>query len=526
MFRRNMAKLSYRKNKKTGVTYVYSIEKSYWDKVKKSPRNKQVCLGKLDPITEKIIPAKHRQKKEGVIAPFDGVKAISKVAGPYMLLESISKRLKLDSMLKKCFPDKWQFMLSLVYFIAHKGLALSRAEQWSSSSLHPFEKPFISQRISEFLRQISEDERQEFLSIWLRHILDDDYLCYDITSVSSYAKQIEYAKFGYNRDNESLEQINLAMLFGQKSCLPAYYRRMPGNITDVTTLKTTMQSLDFLGADSMHLVLDRGFYSSTNIDELYAKRYKFTIAVPIGRNWIEEYLDKHHPNIASPQNYLITGEDEALYATTELHKWGKKNHRAYLHIYYNAEHAAEEFDSFTRKLIGYRDEVLAGKRIQEHEELYQRYLIIKETPKRGFRVFFNDEAIQKYRKQYCGFFCIMSNEIKSAKEALELYRNKDVVEKSFDDLKNHLDMKRLRVHTSAAMDCRLFLQFIALIYISYIRNTLRADKKLKHLTAREVLEELETISKIRYSNRYGQLFTETTSFQRQILQTFGVELPS
>jgi transposase len=316
------------------------------------------------------------------------------------------------------------------------------------------------------------------------------------------------------------------MLFGQKSGLPAYYRRMPGNITDVSTLKTTMQSLDFLGAYSMHLVLDRGFYSSSNIDELYAKQYKFTIAIPTGRTWIEKYLDKHYQNIASPQNYLITGENEALYVVTELHKWGEKNHRAYLHIYYNTERAAEEFDRFTRKLIGYRDEVIGEKPIKEHEDFYRRYLIINKTPKRGLKVSFNDAEIQRYRKKYCGFFCIMSNKIKSAKEALKVYRTKDIVEKSFDDLKNHLDMKRLRVHTATAMDCRLFLQFIALIYTSAIRNVLQRDKKLKHLTAREVLEELETISKIKYSNRYGQLFTEITSFQRHILQAFNVELPA
>lgn len=521
-----MTNLSYRKNKKTGTTYVYSIEKSFWDKEKKSPRNKQICLGKLDPSTGEVIPAKRRQKKVESISSISDVTAISRVAGPYLLLENITQKYGLDAILKKCFPDKWQLMLSLVYFIVHKGVALSRAEQWSISSLHPFGEPIISQRISDLLKQTSEDERQRFLSIWLKHVLEKDYLCYDITSVSSYSKNNEYTRFGYNRDNEPLEQINVAMLFGQKSGLPAYYRRLPGNIGDVATLKTTLQSVDFLGADSMHLVLDRGFYSVSNIDELYSKRHKFTIAIPAGRNWIEEYLDKHYQHITSPANYLITGENEALYVVTELHKWGTKSHRAYLHIYYNAERAAEEFDRFTRKLIRYRDEVLAAKRLEEHEEFYNRYLIIKETPKRGLQVSFNDEAVQKYRKRYCGFFCIMSNQIKSAKEALEVYRTKDVVENSFDDLKNHLDMKRLRVHTATAMDCRLFLQFIALIYISSIRNTIQADKKLKYLTAREVLEELETVSRIKYSNRYGQLFTEVTSWQSHIMQTFGVELPS
>ncbi|WP_168735528.1 hypothetical protein [Cohnella fermenti] len=37
-------------NKKNGVTYVYEAV-SVWDKEKKAPRNKQVCIGKLDPAT-------------------------------------------------------------------------------------------------------------------------------------------------------------------------------------------------------------------------------------------------------------------------------------------------------------------------------------------------------------------------------------------------------------------------------------------------------------------------------------------
>ena len=521
-----MEKLSYHRNKKTGTTYVYSVEKSYWDKEKKSPRNKQTCLGKLDPETGTLIPSKRRVKHAERPIVASGVTAKSRVAGPYFLLEQITRQHGLDKLLKKCFSDKWKLMLSLIYFIVHKGIALSRSESWSIACLHPLGESITSQRISEFLREISEDERQHFLSLWVNYILEKDYLCYDITSVSSYARQNEYTHFGYNRDNESLEQINLAMLFGQRSHLPAYYRRMPGNISDVTTLKTTIKSLDFLGGGRLHFVLDRGFYSASNIDELYGRHHKFTIALPMGRKWVEKYLDNHHENIASPANYLITGKDDALYAVTELHKWGEKHHRAYLHIYYNAELAAEDFDRFTRQLIAYRDELLAGNPNEKHQEFYRRYLIIKETPKRGLQVTFNDPEIQKYRKRYSGFFCILSNEIKTAKEALSVYRTKDVVENSFDDLKNHLDMKRLRVHTAAAMDSRLFLQFIALIYISSIRNIIKNDKKLKYLTAREMMEEMETLTKITYSNRYGHIFTEVTPLQRHIIDLFHIQLPT
>ena len=116
-----MSKLSYHHNKKTNVTYVYSIEKSYWDKEKKSPRNKQICLGKLDPKTKEIIPSKRRGKtiKRATSAP--GVTAVSRVAGPFLLLEHITVQQGLDQLLKKCFPQRWRLMLSLVYFIVHRG---------------------------------------------------------------------------------------------------------------------------------------------------------------------------------------------------------------------------------------------------------------------------------------------------------------------------------------------------------------------------------------------------------------------
>ena len=78
--------------------------------------------------------------------------------------------------------------------------------------------------------------------------------------------------------------------------------------------------------------------------------------------------------------------------------------------------------------------------------------------------------------------------------------------------------------TSAAMDARLFLQFLALIYICQIRNVIQDDKILRNLTVREVMEDMETLVQIKYSHRYGQLLTETNPIQRKIMAAFGVKL--
>ncbi len=517
-----MASITHHRDKKTGAIYRYRVE-SYWDKQKKAPRNKQVYLGKVDPDTGELVSSRPRRKNVALSSTQSGNTITSRIAGPYLLLEQISKKLELDHLISKCFGRNAQIIQSLVYFLVQKGLALSRVESWSMASVHPFSDYISSQSVSELLRAIKEDDRQRFFALWLNQVSDQDYLCYDITSISSYGRNNEYMHWGYNRDGESLEQINMAMLFGQNHKYPVYYRRLPGNISDVSTLKKTLRSLNFLQFSSMHLVLDRGFYSKANIDELYKRKHKFTIAVPAGRKWVESIYDEHYEWVSSPRNYLMTGKNEALYACTSLYKWGNKNHRLYVHVYYNAEHAANNYDTFTRKLMTLKAELQSGKPIEDHEKLYERYFIIRQTPKRGLSIEFNDEEILKFRKRYSGFFCILSNKIKQADEALRVYRGKDVVENCFDDLKNHLDMKCLRVHSSQAMDTRLFLKFLALIYASEIRQITKANDKLKYLSVREVMEHMESLSEIKVVGNTKRMLTETSPLQRQILEAFEIE---
>ena len=519
--------LAYQRNKKTGATYVYSVQ-SYWDKEKKAPRNKQVYLGKLNPDTGELIPSVKRKPRRAGTQPVDNMPptiANTRVAGPHLLLQKIAADTGLGVILRKAFPALHEQIMSIVHFIVQKGLPLSRSESWSTTHLHPFGDSIASQRVSELLRAITEDDRQYFLSQWLGKITEDDYLCYDITSISSYAKFNEYVRYGYNRDGEPLPQINMAMLFGQRSNLPAYYRRMQGNISDVATLRTTLKSLDFLGASHINFVLDRGFYSQANIDELLERRHHFTIALPSRQKWVEAIIDEHLDSIASPSNYREVGENEGLFISTVLYKWGDAKRRTYLHIYYNASGAGEDYDRFTRKLLKVKKALESGTITETDAKQYARYFIIKETPKRGRSVTFNDSEIQKYQKRYAGIFCILSSKLKDPVEVLHVYRTKEVAENSFDDLKNQLDMKRLRVHDSHAMDSRLFLQFLALIFICHIRNVTRDDKELKNDTVRGIMELLESIVRIKYSGRYGQLYTEMGPKQRKILSAFGVAMP-
>jgi len=510
--------------KKNGAAYVYSVE-SYWDKEKKAPRNRQVCLGRLDEATGAITPSKRKKQAADMVTRAEPeVKANVQVCGPHLLLSKLADDMGLSSALKKSFPETHKKILSLAFFLAQKGLALSRCETWSESHQHPLDQPISNQRVSELLKGMTESDRQHFLSIWLKRLSEMDLLCYDITSISSYAEANEYVRWGYNRDNEKLPQINLAVLYGQRSGLPAYYRRLPGNIADVKTLQSTMDALDFLGKTKLHFILDRGFYSEKNIDVLLEKRYHFAIAIPAGRLWVRNIIDLHYEKIASPEQYRQMGENEALFMVSHLHRWGGR--RCYLHLYYNATRAAEDFDNLTRKLIACKEELEREDLQEAHKEFYERFFIVKRTPRRGLSVTYNDDEIQKYRKRYAGFFCILTNVKTGSVELLDIYRRKEVVENCFDDLKNGLDMRRLRTHSSTAMDSRLFIQFLALVLISRIRMIAKENADLRYKTVREIMEAMETVVRITYSGRYGSTLSETGPIQQEIIAAFGLPLIS
>jgi len=507
--------------KPNGTAYLYSVE-SYWDKEKRAPRNKQVCLGRFNEETGELTPSKKRAGKAGADGPEPGFRANTRVYGPYLLLTKLADEIGLTKMLRKSLPDLHEEILSLVFFIVQKGLALSRCEMWSENHQHPWGQPISSQQVSEMLKAVSENNRQHFLSLWLGHLLENELLCYDITSVSSYATANEYAKWGHNRDKEKLPQVNLAMLYGQKSGLPAYYRRIQGNITDVSALKATVENLDFLGKVNLFFILDRGFYSEPNVDMLLGERYRFVLMVRTDRLWVREIIDQYYGEVASPERYRQIGEDEVLYMVSHLHKWDGR--RCYAHLYYNATRAAEDFDKLSKKLVACKGELEREEPDKAKQDLYDRFFIVKRTPKRGLSVSYNDAEIQKYRKRYAGFFCILTNVKMDSGALLDIYRRKDVVENCFDDLKNGLDMKRLRVHSSAAMDTRLFIQFLASILLSRIRSVAKGHRELQYKSPREIMEAMESVVKITYSGRYGSMISETGPLQEKIMDAFGIDL--
>ncbi len=510
-------------NKKTGIIYVYE-SLSYWDKEKKQARSKRVCIGKLDPKTGALIPSKRLSDS---IAPVldETVTAKSLVIGPMVVLDTFAKRMGLIKILRSIFPDTHRQILVASYYLCVTGGALSHCEAWARSHEPGIASSLSSQRISELLGKLDTDKKQSFFLKWMEKIVEHEYLCYDITSVSSYSQLNEYIKYGHNRDKEKLSQLNLAMLFGQKSQLPVYYHRLAGSITDVGTLANLLDHFKMLDVGNLHYIMDKGFYSRKNVDSLVSNRDKFTLAVPMNNKWVQRAVDDVYDTIHGPEGYQKI-DDEVVYVHSRLYPWGTERRRCYLHLYFNATTRAVAVDRFNEMLLEYKEELESGSPVAAHQEAYDTYFIITTTPKRGRKITFNTEAVSTYIKRYAGFQALISHGIKNPVKAMQVYRDKDAVEKCFDDLKNSLDMKRLRMHSSATVDGRLFIQFISLILMSAIRKRMRESSLIRDYTVRELLLEMETLTRIKYSGRYKSIVSEVTKKQKHILEILDIPLPN
>jgi transposase len=105
---------------------------------------------------------------------------------------------------------------------------------------------------------------------------------------------------------------------------------------------------------------------------------------------------------------------------------------------------------------------------------------------------------------------------------LDIYRRKDIIEKCFDELKNDMDLRRLRVHTDTAAEGKTFIAFIGLILRTYVHNKLRDYLDANRpMSMPQVFDELRMIKVVKTKGGMA-LCNPITKKQRTMLEQFGV----
>lgn len=506
-----------RMKKKDGI-YIYEST-SYWNKEKKAPRTKMRYLGKEDPETKKIIsPGKKWIPKS------------SKDYGNFYFLNEISNNIGVTEILKETFPSDWEKILTCAFFEISEGKSLYLCNAWIGNTYNNLIEKLPSQRISELLKRIGEDTyaRLEFSNLWIRKLDYNKYVVFDITSISSYSKSIEFIEWGYNRDKEKLPQINVGMLFGQPSLLPIFYNVYPGSIKDVSTLENILKFSKQFKLKNVTFILDKGFYSSENLKEMRKRRLNFIIPLPFTVDEAKKLIEKHEKEISDVSNSFRLNK-QILYCIKD--KITVENISLNTYIYFDKRKKLEAEEKLLERIMEAEDKVKEKHFIQKEKlESYlsqdlkkvKKYFKIKRVGKVFALKRKREEIIKTIKKM--GYMILLSVRNMKREEIIFLYRNKDGVEKCFDKIKNELDSNRLKVHSQEAMEGRLFIIFITIILYSWISKVMREKKLNKKYTIDEVMYELKKIKIFELENG-KKIITEISKKQKDLFKKIIGHLP-
>lgn len=459
-----------------GRSYAYDIE-SYWDPKTKSSKSKSKYVGPVDPETKEIVPfVKKTKGKEKLILDF----------GDAYFLHQFITQSEIYSALKVPFFDAFRGLIPLIIYRLCMQSAMYNYPQWVTGSvLHQIAKDskLSSQRISNLLAVLGEEANQRiFFTHYLKQMGGSSKSV--IIDATSLPNQINIDFNAWGRADGSIEQqFRLLCVVDQQSKLPLFYRFLPGNIADVSTLQTTILELKAMGVNNSFVLVDSGYFSETNIRDLFQHNIDFLARMPSGRKIYKDIILNH-----------ITDIEDLKYA----HKMGKRYSfikRLNINLYDQNVFAYAILDP--------------DRKAKETKALMQRYC---DNPSE------RNENQDKIDFARCGIMILVSSKIIPPEEILSTYYLRQSVEQVFGFSKADLALLPIRNHNENTVRGYLFLQFILLIFYIQIRQ-----KVVNNYTVEQALLILRKLKCKVYDNQI--IPTELNKEQRLIFEQSNILVP-
>ncbi|OPY53003.1 MAG: Transposase DDE domain protein [Methanosaeta sp. PtaU1.Bin112] len=500
-----------------GHEYLYEIT-PFYDKEKKQIRQKSKYLGKnINGVPVKVRTRDQMPKK--ILSH-----------GEFVLLKQIVEKLKLEAVLSEIFPsnDVWAILtLAMNYAIRPKSLI--HIQSWYEGTIlsedHP-DLPLSFHNLSRMLSSIGEGTTiLEFSHKFIQQVSTSETLIYDITSLSSYSQKTSFTKFGCNRDDLDLPPVNLALIVDKDLGIPIMYDLSLGGISDATALKNTVKKMNAQGVRNRGLIMDRGFFSTENIDEMVSADLPFIIPPTNSIKKFKEAISNINRTIDNPENLNIY-EKEPLFVMPISIDIGENMVEGY--AYYDQKLEQHERNIFYKRLYDLMT-VLRSKKLKPWLNPGE---VFRATAKKDakfiewkavdgkFQVSLKKNTILQAVNKMGKFILLYRGEF-SWIDCLSLYKSKDVVEKRFDVLKNDIDIIPANATTASSLRGYIFIVFLALILRMKLTKIMIGAGLNKKYSVDGLLTELEKI-KIMILPNGKRITTEVTKEQHEILDALHI----
>lgn len=340
-------------------------------------------------------------------------------------------------------------------------------------------------------------------------------IVYDLSAVKYYGSGNDLATYGhYYQANGGNREINFVLAVTMKGGIPVHHRIMPGSIVSVSTVRSFVRELRDFGIQAILMVMDRGFYSTRNVEDL--KEYSLIGAIPASLNLFRDLI-AGSKRIEHSSNYIQYHEETLFYEERKI------DSIRYI-VYFSAKTRADRLQAFYSQISDMERDLkdLQTKRFDSGQDMLrtaasavgrmQRYVEIKPSGK-TFMYRMKHKAIQA-RTGRMGFFVLFTNTMIGAGEILRIYREKDVVEKAF--MHSRPFMEPLYARTEKGTRARLFLSILGYSMMKMIAH--KCD-----LSYEETERILSGIREVVYSNG-THAPAELTKDQKSLLEKLSIAL--
>lgn len=331
-------------------------------------------------------------------------------------------------------------LYSMVQYYLLCNSANSHAKTWYegnySSILYP-KANLISQRITDFLESLGKPETvSDYFDAhvkWVRSICDDPAVLMDSTGLPN---NIHFPLTAVSNHNGKISrEVRMTVLVQRDTGYPLLFRITPGNIVDLSTITRTLNELFMREMAADFVIMDAGYYTNDNVEELYACDIDFLSRLSSKFSVYNEVVKAHYPTLRTAEN-LVQYKDRYVYIKRVDCLLGHKKHEGFAYLGYDVDRASDE----SHKAI---------KRAQkEHSSTASLHKKLEGT----------------------GLFMIVSSLPFETDGILPAYYTRQLVEQYFDISKGSSKLTPLRIHSEEALYGHLILSMIAATMNVYIQN--------------------------------------------------------
>ncbi len=528
------------RRKKKDVVYIeYEYDRIY-DPVRQYTFPKRVTIGKLSETDPELMQPNQNFLKYFPDAELPETKNRTSRSsclrvGAYFVLRKIIEEYNLIELLGGYFEqrDLGLFLDLAVYSIIAENNAAQYYPDYTYN--HPLftngMKQYSDSTVSDFLNSVADDQSIGFLNSWneTRNHREKIYISYDSTNKNCQAGDIEMVEFGHPKVDVGQPVFNYAVAYDTHNQEPLFYEKYPGSLNDISQLQFMLDKAFGYGYKKIGFILDRGYFSCENIQYMDKCGYSFVIMVKGMASLVNELVLEHKGTFESKRVNNIY--EYGVYGKTVKHRLyaGDKKER-YFHLYHSiskesADRAGIEnrLNQMTLYLKKYQNKV------KEFGPGFEKYFNLHYDEKTQAFVLPEERcSVVERELDLAGYFCIITSEKMSAKEAIELYKSHDTSEKLFRGDKSYLGNKSIRVYSEESARAKIFVEFVAMIlrckmYIKLKEEMKKLEKKPNYMTVPAALKELEKIEMVRQLDNVYRLDHAVTANQKTILNAFGLD---